>query len=50
MSKLKKEGSSHYEMLYIVPNKYTEDEAKEIHKNTKKIITDEEGSITHEEE
>lgn len=50
MSKVKKEGNSHYEMLYIVPNKFTEEEAQKIAEKTKKIITDEGGEITHEEE
>ncbi len=50
MSKVKEEGDSHYEMLYIVPNQYTEDEAKEIATKIKKTITDEGGKITHEEE
>lgn len=50
MSKVKKEGNSHYEMLYIVPNKFTEEEAQKIAGKTKKIITDEGGKITHEEE
>jgi len=38
MSKVKEEGDSHYEMLYIVPNQYTEDEAKEIATKIKKLL------------
>ncbi len=49
MSKTKFTGSTHYEILFIVPNKFTEDEAKTIADNIKKIITDNSGQITHDE-
>jgi len=49
MSKTKASGANHYEILFIVPNKFTEDEAKKIIDNTKKVITDNEGKMTHEE-
>lgn len=49
MSKVKKTGQSHYEILFIAPNNYTEDEAKEINNRVKKMITDKEGSVTYEE-
>ena len=49
MSKVKKEGATHYEILYIVPNNFTEDEAKKIDGNVKKLIEDNGGKITYEE-
>jgi len=49
MSKLKKTGSSHYEMLYIISNKYTEEEAIAISDKINKLITDKEGKITYNE-
>ena len=50
MSKTKKTGLEHYEMLYIIPNKFTEDEAVKINEKVKKIIKDKEGNITFSEE
>lgn len=49
MSKTKSSGLSHYEMLFIVPNKYTEDEAKQVITKTGTIIKENEGNITFEE-
>lgn len=40
----------HYELLFIVSNKYTEEELSPIIKKVKKIIEDNEGKITHEED
>lgn len=50
MSKVKKEGANHYEMLYIVPSKYTEDEVKVVVGKIEKIVTDNGGAITGREE
>ena len=49
MSKTKKTGAEHYEMLYIVPNKFTEDESKKIVEKVRKVITENGGTITYEE-
>ncbi|MFH1427386.1 MAG: 30S ribosomal protein S6 [Patescibacteria group bacterium] len=49
MSKVKKIEISRYELLYIVPNKYTEDEANEINKKTKEMITNNKAKITFSE-
>ncbi|NCD00634.1 30S ribosomal protein S6 [bacterium] len=49
MSKTKPSGLGHYEVLFIIPNKYTEDEAKEIIKEVQKIIEKFSGIITYEE-
>jgi len=50
MAKVKSPDKTHYEMLFIIPNKFTEDEAEEINKKVKKIITDNDGKITHSED
>lgn len=39
----------HYELLYIIPVKYTEEEAKEIHKKVVGLITARGGGITRED-
>lgn len=49
MAKNKKSEIPHYELLYIVPNKYTEDELKPIIEKINKIITDNKGKITYSE-
>lgn len=49
MSKNKASGSSHYEILFIVPNKYTEAEAKQVITKTGDIIKENGGTITLEE-
>ncbi|MFH1822445.1 MAG: 30S ribosomal protein S6 [Patescibacteria group bacterium] len=49
MSKVKKIESPRYELLYIVPNKYTEDEANEINKKTKEMIMKNKANITFSE-
>jgi len=49
MSKTKKDGLNHYEILFIVPNKFTEKEAKEVITKTQKILTDNSATITFDE-
>ncbi len=49
MSKTKKVGNNHYEMLFIIPNNFTEDEAKKIIKNTEEEIKSVGGEISHQE-
>ncbi len=49
MSKTKKHGAGHYEILFIVPNKFTEDEAKTIASKVEAMVTDVNGTITHSE-
>ncbi|MBU1864723.1 MAG: 30S ribosomal protein S6, partial [Candidatus Omnitrophica bacterium] len=46
--KVKKEGNMHYEMLFIIPNKYTDNEAVEIASKIKTIVSENGGEITHE--
>jgi len=50
MSKTKAGGNSHYELLYIISNKFTEDEIKPITEKITKIITDAGAVITLSEE
>ncbi len=50
MSKNKPSEIPHYELLYIVSNKYTEEELKPIIKEVKEIINKNEGQITYTEE
>ncbi len=45
MSKTKKSGAGYYEILFIVPNKFTEEEAKKISSKVEKMISDVEGKI-----
>ena len=49
MSKTKKSGMNRYEIMFIVPNKFTEDEAKTIISRVEKMITDAEGKIAYSE-
>jgi small subunit ribosomal protein S6 len=49
MSKTKNSGATHYEILFIVPNKFTEDEAKTVSSQVEKVITENEGKITFSE-
>lgn len=49
MSKVKATGKKHYEMLYIVSNKFTEDEVEPIVARIHKAITDNGGEITYTE-
>lgn len=50
MSKTKKTESPHYELLYIISNKFTEDEISPIIEKVKAILTDNGGTITLAEE
>ena len=50
MAKNKSNKIPHYEMLYIISNKFTEDELKPIRENVKKTIIDNGGAITYSEE
>lgn len=49
MSKTKKDSLKHYEILFIIPNKYTDDEARQIYERVEKIIADNGGEITTRE-
>jgi small subunit ribosomal protein S6 len=50
MAKSKKVEAPHYELLYIISNKYSEDELKPIIQKVGKIIKDNRGNITKAEE
>jgi len=51
MGNIKISGPIHYELLYIVSNKFTLDEAKDINKKIKEEISNKyKGEITYEEE
>ncbi|MEI6835230.1 MAG: 30S ribosomal protein S6 [Candidatus Falkowbacteria bacterium] len=49
MSKTKASGMSRYEIMFIVPNKFTEDEAKTIIGRVEKMIEGAEGKIAYSE-
>ena len=49
MSKTKKTGLGHYEVLLIIPNKYTEEEAKQLIGKSEEMITKAGGEITFKE-
>jgi small subunit ribosomal protein S6 len=49
MSKTKKNTNPHYELLYIVSNKYTEDELAKININVKNLLEKHEAKITYSE-
>lgn len=49
MSKVKKTGLEHYEILYIIPNKFTEEESRKMVKKVKTVIEENSGAITYEE-
>lgn len=49
MSKSKQSGAAHYEILFAIPNKFTEDEAQAVIAKTKKLIEDAGGQVTMEE-
>jgi len=49
MSKSKPSGPSHYEMLFIVANNYTEDEAKAIVTKVENVISEQGAAITYRE-
>jgi small subunit ribosomal protein S6 len=50
MAKAKPTDIPHYEMLYIVSNKYTEDELPPIMDKVRQLINDNQGKITFSEE
>ncbi|HTX87319.1 MAG TPA: 30S ribosomal protein S6 [Candidatus Nanoarchaeia archaeon] len=50
MSKVKKLESAHYELLFIIPNKFTEDEAKAIDAKIKQQIAAAGGEVTYAED
>jgi len=49
MSKTKPSGAAHYEILFIVSNRFTEEEAKTSIERVGKLITDANGQITKNE-
>lgn len=49
MAKNKSDKVPHYELLYIVSNKFTEEELKPIQEKVEKLITDNKGEITYRE-
>ena len=49
MSKSKSAETPHYELLYIISNKYSEDELPAINENVKKFIIQQGGSLTKED-
>lgn len=49
MSKTKASGTKHYEILFILPNKFTDDESKKVVEQVGQVITDNDGKITHSE-
>lgn len=50
MSRTKKTVLPHYELLYIISNKYTENEVAPVAEKVKKIITKSKGEITYTED
>jgi small subunit ribosomal protein S6 len=50
MAKNKKIGASHYEILFLISNEYTENEIKPIAQKVKDLIEKKGGKITHSEE
>ncbi len=50
MSRTKSSELPHYELLFIIPNKFTEDEANSIIKKVKEIVVKEKGNITFSED
>jgi small subunit ribosomal protein S6 len=50
MSKVKKTENFHYELLYIIPNKFTEDEAKAIDAKIKQQIAAVGGEVNYSED
>lgn len=49
MKKIESSQGQHYELLYIIPNKFSEKEADLINEKVIKIIKDNNGIITHSE-
>jgi len=50
MAKNKKSSIPHYELLYIVANKFTEDDLKKINKNVNQLLEDNGAKITYKED
>jgi small subunit ribosomal protein S6 len=50
MSRTKKTTEPHYELLYLISNKFTEDEVKPIAEKVENIITTNGGQITYRED
>ncbi|MFA6171444.1 MAG: 30S ribosomal protein S6 [Patescibacteria group bacterium] len=50
MSKVKSSAIPKYELLYLIPNKYSEDEVPAIIEKVSKIITDHEGKVEQTED
>lgn len=48
MSKTKPSGLIHYEILFIIPNRFTDEEAQEVFKKVGQLITSLEGKISLE--
>ena len=49
MSKTKKTGAGHYEILFIIPNKFTDDEAKKVMESVGNTISENGGELSHNE-
>lgn len=49
MSNTKKSEQNHYEMLFIIPNKFTEEEAKKQITKVEELIASQGGAITYRE-
>ena len=49
MSKIKKSEQNHYDMLFIIPNKFTEEEAKVQIAKVEELISSQGGTITYRE-
>ena len=49
MSKTKTAGTTHYEILFIIPNKFTDEEAKTVASQVEKNIAEAGGKVTHKE-
>lgn len=50
MAKVKKTTEPHYELLYIISNKFTEDEAKAIAAKIEAVVVSNEGIVTYRED
>jgi small subunit ribosomal protein S6 len=50
MSKVKSDATPHYELLYLISNKYSEDETKPIMEKIHALITNNQGNITLSQE
>ena len=50
MSKVKSGETPHYELLYLISNKFSEDEVKPIMEKVSSLIADNQGQITKSEE